>query len=221
MKTTYDLYHKTHPDQASTDRRGTYTTRELARGAAGEPLAWEPWGAESWSATAGPRDHWLILAEDVPETDRERIELTLGLLKNFGQEDGSHHLAWVIDQAARYLAPDYEAFIAEYQAGEDGPETYSWDTGIAPGSACRRRSMGLPRSPPGQRSWRSSCRARSNWNSRPSWPTPGACPWTAWPPGPAARPPARCGSCCPGRPRGACPSRRSGRPSDLASILIE
>jgi hypothetical protein len=30
------------------------------------------------------------------------------------------------------LAEDYDAWIAEYRDGEDGPETYSWDAGIAP-----------------------------------------------------------------------------------------
>lgn len=133
MKTAYELFHKTHPDQAATDRRGTFDTREAAMDAVGEPLAWGPWGrTDSWSTAAGPRDHWLILAGPVPETDAERIELALHVLGSFGQEDGSHHKAWVVDQVVRYLASDYDAWIAEYRDGEEGPETYEWDEGIAP-----------------------------------------------------------------------------------------
>jgi hypothetical protein len=54
------------------------------------------------------------------------------LLHN-GQINGAHHKAWVIDQAVRLLAVDeYERVIAEACAGEDGPDTYSWDCGIIP-----------------------------------------------------------------------------------------
>ena len=74
-----------------------------------------------------------------------------------GQVDGEHHKAWAIDQMVRALLAcpivtrtatdhrgwsyDYEAqgeseeyrrFVAEYRAGEDGPETYTWDEGIPP-----------------------------------------------------------------------------------------
>lgn len=55
------------------------------------------------------------------------------LLIDYGQTDGAHHLRWVVDQAVRILAgPDYDRLIAEYCDGEDGPETYEWDTGVAP-----------------------------------------------------------------------------------------
>ncbi len=40
---------------------------------------------------------------------------------------------WVIDQIVRVLAgKNYDKIIAEAKFGEDGPETYEWDTGIAP-----------------------------------------------------------------------------------------
>ena len=51
---------------------------------------------------------------------------------------------WVIDQMVRALtgcpvnaegqgeSPAYQTLVAAAKAGEDGPETYSWDTGIAP-----------------------------------------------------------------------------------------
>lgn len=132
LKTQYELFHKTHPDQAATDRRGMYATPEEAGGATGQSLVWKPWGSASWAAEAGPRDHWLILDREVPETDAERIELALRLIANYGQTGGDHHKAWIIDQVARYLAEDYDAFIVEYRDGEDGAETYSWDEGIAP-----------------------------------------------------------------------------------------
>lgn len=57
----------------------------------------------------------------------------LAVLLDYGQTDGAHHKAWVIDQAVRALAgDDYAALIAEHKSGEDGPETYEWDVGIAP-----------------------------------------------------------------------------------------
>jgi len=49
-----------------------------------------------------------------------------------GGFDGGHHKMWVIDQMIRILADDYEAWVTEYRDGEDGPETYDWDEGIAP-----------------------------------------------------------------------------------------
>lgn len=61
------------------------------------------------------------------------ITQTLELARNYGQIDGSHHKAWVIDQMCRTLLGDeYEAWISDFKKGEDGPETYSWDVGIAP-----------------------------------------------------------------------------------------
>lgn len=85
-----------------------------------------------------------------------RISLALEYAKD-GQVDGEHHKAWVIDQMVRALtgcppvtetaqladgypytyiaqgeSEEYQRFIAKYKAGEDGPETYSWEEGIAP-----------------------------------------------------------------------------------------
>lgn len=59
--------------------------------------------------------------------------LALNCAKQYGQIDGDHHKAWVIDQMCRYLLGEYyEEFVATYKSGEDGPHTYEWDTGIAP-----------------------------------------------------------------------------------------
>jgi len=50
------------------------------------------------------------------------------LLCGYGQTDGAHHKAWVIDQIARtLLGDDYDKWIAKMTA--DG---LSWDTGIVP-----------------------------------------------------------------------------------------
>lgn len=65
--------------------------------------------------------------------DRERIEKALEFAMRFGGIDGSHHKTWVIDQMCRALLGDgYEAFVQNAKAGEDGPETYDWDVGVAP-----------------------------------------------------------------------------------------
>jgi hypothetical protein len=50
-----------------------------------------------------------------------------------GAFDGGHHKQWVIDQMVRILAgADYLKWVAEHCDGEDGPDTYEWDEGIAP-----------------------------------------------------------------------------------------
>ena len=83
-----------------------------------------------------------------------RILRALDIALNYSQIDGGHHKAWVIDQMVRALTGSklaegeelwpvgwdemdlskdcYSLFIASHNAGEDGPNTYSWDEGIAP-----------------------------------------------------------------------------------------
>lgn len=41
---------------------------------------------------------------------------------------------WVIDQIIQILAGEerYNQIVADSCAGEDGPNTYEWDEGIAP-----------------------------------------------------------------------------------------
>lgn len=63
----------------------------------------------------------------------ERVLKAVCLAIRYGQIDGSHHKAWVIDQMVRVLLSDrYDDVIAEAKAGEDGPDTYSWDCGVPP-----------------------------------------------------------------------------------------
>lgn len=65
-------------------------------------------------------------------TDAEKIAKALEMAE-YGGIDGSHHKMWVIDQMVRALTGEaYPAWVAEFKDGEDGPETYSWDEGIAP-----------------------------------------------------------------------------------------
>lgn len=62
-----------------------------------------------------------------------RIEEALDIAFCYGSSDGEHHKAWVIDQMVRALIPDlYVKWVESHNAGEDGADTYSWPTGIAP-----------------------------------------------------------------------------------------
>lgn len=57
----------------------------------------------------------------------------LTIAGNFASTDGAHHKDWVIDQMVRALTgKGYEKFVADTKSGEDGPETYSWNEGVAP-----------------------------------------------------------------------------------------
>jgi len=62
----------------------------------------------------------------------DRIHLALDVLLSYGGTDGAHHKMWVIDQAVRNLADNYSQTIRDHCAGEDGPDTYGWDTGTPP-----------------------------------------------------------------------------------------
>ena len=63
----------------------------------------------------------------------KRIEKALDVALRYGGIDGGHHKQWVIDQMVRALTgKNYEAFVVVAKQGEDGPETYLWDVGIAP-----------------------------------------------------------------------------------------
>ena len=87
----------------------------------------------------------------------QRIDAALAIAVRYGGVDGDHHKAWVIDQMVRELTncprimghgvdvngvayeyPDlgesdeYKALVAGAKDGEDGPETYEWNEGIAP-----------------------------------------------------------------------------------------
>jgi hypothetical protein len=72
----------------------------------------------------------MTLEVDAAES---KIKKAIDIALRHGQTDGDHHKAWVIDQVLRALTGDsYPQVIRDACAGEDGPETYSWETGIAP-----------------------------------------------------------------------------------------
>lgn len=77
-----------------------------------------------------------------------RIQKALDIAFSYGNVDGSHHKMWTIDQMVRALtgcpmvqedsyqvqgeSEEYKEWVREVKQGEDGPETYEWDIGIAP-----------------------------------------------------------------------------------------
>lgn len=66
-------------------------------------------------------------------TEKERIYKAIMLAVQYGGIDGDHHKAWIIDQMVRILADEnYDQIVRDACGGEDGPETYEWDCGIAP-----------------------------------------------------------------------------------------
>lgn len=61
------------------------------------------------------------------------IEQAIELAVRYGGIDEEHHKNWVIDQMVRTLAGErYEEIVRDACNGEDGPNTYKWDCGIAP-----------------------------------------------------------------------------------------
>lgn len=130
MITVYRLWRKT--GAYNYEPYGQHNTREAAMAAAGNP------DMDVWR----PVDDRLVLTEGadyaisprrIAENDADRIELAVNLALSYGQIDGDHHKTWVIDQMLRVLTGNgYEQTIVDYCDGEDGPDTYSWDEGIAP-----------------------------------------------------------------------------------------
>lgn len=56
-----------------------------------------------------------------PMTEGDRIKAAIDMAVRYGQIDGDHHKAWVIDQMVQILAGDrYEAIVTEAQRGPSG-----------------------------------------------------------------------------------------------------
>lgn len=97
-----------------------------------------------------------ILAEFLMKSN-DRIEKALEMAVRFGGIDGDHHKDWVIDQMVRALtgcpmvkktaedcrgeeyecetqgeSEEYKALVKDACEGEDGPDSYEWNVGIAP-----------------------------------------------------------------------------------------
>ena len=65
--------------------------------------------------------------------DKDKIILALDIAIDYGQIEGDHHKAWVIDQMVRRLAGDeYEQVIREACEYQSVPGTFEWNVGIAP-----------------------------------------------------------------------------------------
>lgn len=66
-------------------------------------------------------------------TKDDIIDEAIDLIVRYGGIDGEHHKAWVLDQVVRVLAQDeYDEIVRNACDGEDGPNTYEWDVGVAP-----------------------------------------------------------------------------------------
>lgn len=67
------------------------------------------------------------------EGDELRVIKAIDLAVKYGGIGSGQHKAWVIDQMVRILAGDaYTRIVERATTGEDGPDTYFWDEGIAP-----------------------------------------------------------------------------------------
>lgn len=63
----------------------------------------------------------------------QRRDEAIELARRYGHIQETNHQAWVIDQMCRVLlGAEYDDWVAKIQAGEEGPNTYSWETGIEP-----------------------------------------------------------------------------------------
>ena len=72
---------------------------------------------------------------DVGPTSEIEVSImkAIDLAVRYGGIDGEHHKAWVIDQMVRVLAGDrYDDIVRDACDGEEGPDTYEWDCGVAP-----------------------------------------------------------------------------------------
>lgn len=67
------------------------------------------------------------------ETAGERTRRAVLIILGYGAFDGAYRKQWALDQALRVLlGDDYEAVVAEWCDGADGPDTYEWSGGQAP-----------------------------------------------------------------------------------------
>ena len=91
-------------------------------------------------------------------TNMTPADWAIYFIGSYGQIEGEHHKAWVLDQVARILhgttvisteakwdngtvefrcvtgepTPEYHQWVSEGRDGEDGPNTYDYDEGVAP-----------------------------------------------------------------------------------------
>jgi len=96
--------------------------------------------------------------KDTPYKSYKENDWAIYFIEHYGQFDGEHHKQWTIDQIARILkgtkvivkqaswndgqkewrvdldkpSKKYLKWVKDMCDGEDGPNTYSYDEGIAP-----------------------------------------------------------------------------------------
>jgi hypothetical protein len=76
---------------------------------------------------------WVESIPSITAIDQFMMDGVLDLVAQAGLTDGGHHKQWGLDQIARKIMGDrYEEWVAAICKGDDGPDTYSWDTGVAP-----------------------------------------------------------------------------------------
>ena len=69
---------------------------------------------------------------------KDKLKEIEDLIWQYGQTDGSHHKAWVIDQVMRIIkGDDYEEWVHSYEYRDvfnqpTAEKEYDWDPGIAP-----------------------------------------------------------------------------------------
>lgn len=69
----------------------------------------------------------------IVRTPEEKVEEALNRAFSLSGFDGSWHKEYAIDQMVRALTgPKYREWVAKFEDGEDGPETYNWETGTPP-----------------------------------------------------------------------------------------
>jgi hypothetical protein len=101
----------------------------------------------------------LVEQKDTKFKDFDKGDWAMHILECYGWIDGAHHKDWVLDQIARVMkgtpveiklakwdngheeyrvdtveppSQEYLDWVKEMCDGEDGPNTYSYDEGIAP-----------------------------------------------------------------------------------------
>ena len=101
----------------------------------------------------------VIPIDQTPFKGWSASDWALYYVERYGGFDGAHHKTWVLDQVARILkgtpviisraewtdhepewrvtlreppTQEYLNWVKDMKAGEDGPDTYEYDEGIAP-----------------------------------------------------------------------------------------
>jgi hypothetical protein len=70
-------------------------------------------------------------AERIEELENKEKEI-LSIAEDYGGYDGGHHKQYALNEIVKIITGDkYEQWVNDYENGEDGPNTYEWDKGIA------------------------------------------------------------------------------------------